>query len=60
MTSFILVMYVYAGMLARGDSVAMLSVPMPSMEVCQREGKRGEALVDGSAKAYRFLCLKVI
>lgn len=56
--SFVLVMYIYAGMMAKGDSVAMLSVPMPSMEVCQREGRVGEKLVGGSAKDYRFVCLK--
>jgi hypothetical protein len=56
--SFVLVMYIYAGVLARGDSVAIHSVPMPSMEACQREGKRGEELVKGSAKDYRFVCLK--
>lgn len=55
---WILVMYIYAGMLAKGDSVVMATVPMASQEICQREGKKGEALVGGSAKEYRFLCLK--
>jgi len=56
--SFVLIMYIYAGAFARGDSASMLAVPMPSMDVCQREGKRGETLVGGSAKDYRFVCLK--
>lgn len=56
--SFVLVMYIYAGAFAKGDSVAMFSVPMASLEACQREGPKGEALVRGSAKEYRFLCLK--
>jgi len=56
--SFVLVMYVYAGMFAKGDSVAMLAIPMPSMEVCQREGAKGKGLTGGSAKEYRFVCLK--
>ncbi|MGE4243694.1 hypothetical protein [Ramlibacter sp.] len=57
--AWILVMYVYAGMLAKGDSVAMLTVPVASQEVCEREGRKGEKLVGGSAKEYRYLCLKV-
>lgn len=57
--AYVLVMYVYAGVFAKGDSVAMLSVPMSSAEVCQREGEKGKGLVGGSAKEYRFLCLKV-
>jgi len=55
---WILVMYIYAGMLAQGDSVVMATIPMTSQEVCQREGTKGEKLVSGSAKAYRFICLK--
>lgn len=56
--SFVLVMYIYAGMMAHGDSVAMLQVPMQSLAACQREGKKGQELVGGSAKDYRFICLK--
>lgn len=57
--SFALVIYIYAGMLARGDSVAVYSIPMRTMEACQREGKKAEVLVSASAKEYRFVCLKV-
>jgi hypothetical protein len=56
--SYVLVLYIYAGVLARGDSVSMLSIPMPSMEICQREGRKAEELVRGSAKEFRFACLK--
>jgi hypothetical protein len=56
--SYVLVLYIYAGVLARGDSVSMLSIPMPSMEICQREGLKAEGLVRGSAKDLRFVCLK--
>jgi hypothetical protein len=55
--SFVLVLYIYAGVLARGDSVAMHSVPMPTMAACEREGRKAEALVKGSAKDLRFVCL---
>ncbi len=57
--SFVLVIYIYAGMLAKGDSVAIHSVPMKTLEVCQREGMKGQSLVSGSTKDYRFVCLKV-
>ena len=50
-------MYIYAGVFAKGDSVAIHSIPMPSQEVCEREGRKGEKLVSGSAKEYRFICM---
>ena len=55
--SFVLVMYIYAGVFAKGDSVAIHSIPMPSQEVCEREGRKGEKLVSVSAKEYRFICM---
>jgi len=56
--TFVLVLYIYAGMLAKGDSVSMVTVPMQSMEVCQKAGKEAEKLVGGSTKEFRFVCLK--
>lgn len=56
--SYFLVIYIYAGMLARGDSVAMATVPQPSLQACQAAGKEAEMLVNGSAKELRFVCIK--
>jgi len=58
MSAYFLVIYIYAGMLAKGDSVAMLSVPQPSLEACHAAGKKAAELVSGSAKDLRFLCIK--
>lgn len=58
MSAFYLVIYIYAGVLAQGDSVSLVSVPMASMEACQRAGKVAEDLTGGSAKSTRFICIK--
>jgi hypothetical protein len=56
--SFALVIYIYAGMLAKGDSVTLYSIPMQSMEMCQKEAPKLSSLVSGSAKEYRFACVQ--
>jgi hypothetical protein len=56
--SFALIVYIYAGILAKGDSVTLYSVPMQSMEMCQREGPKLASLVSGSSKEYRFACVQ--
>jgi hypothetical protein len=56
--SYVLVMYIYAGMMAKGDSVTLSQVDgFTSMQSCQEAGKAGERLVGGSTKEYRFVCL---
>lgn len=55
---FILVLYIFAGPWAEGDSVTIQAVPMPTQQVCEAAGKQGEALVKGSKKEYRYVCLK--
>ena len=56
---WVLVLYIYAGVWAKGDSVAMTNVPMVSMEACERAAKDAESLVKASAKEIRYVCLKV-
>ena len=59
MNTFILVMYIYAGAFARGDSVTMQVIEGFSSEVsCKAAGVAAKPLVDGSSKEYRFVCLK--
>lgn len=56
---FILIIYIYAGMMAKGDSVALAQVPGFTSEAsCQAAGKATEKFVDGSAKNHRFVCVK--
>lgn len=58
MSAFYLVLYIYAGALAGGDSVSMVSIPQPTLAACQQAGKAAEQLVQGSLKELRFVCLK--
>lgn len=56
--TYILVIYIYAGMLARGDSVALATVPgFTSAASCEAAGKETEKLGLGSAKVVRTVCL---
>ncbi|MFJ3048547.1 hypothetical protein ACIPEN_22155 [Herbaspirillum chlorophenolicum] len=57
--SYILVLYIYAGMLAKGDSVTLQVIPGFKTEAeCTAAGKASAPLVQGSAKDLRFVCLK--
>lgn len=56
--TYALILYIYAGILAKGDSVTLHTVPMQSMEACQKAGREAEVLVRGSAKEYRFVCVQ--
>lgn len=56
--SWVLVLYIYAGAMARGDSVALTNVPHATQQACQASGKQAELLVSGSMKSVRFICLK--
>lgn len=55
---WVLVLYIYAGAFASGDSVALTTIPMQSQEACQSAGKASGSLVTGSAKVLRFVCVK--
>lgn len=56
---FILILYIYAGFLAKGDSVAITSVPgFETEKACVDAGNKGRPLVDASSKEYRFICVK--
>lgn len=55
---FVLILYIYAGGWAKGDSVALTTVPgFPSQTDCQTAGKSASALVAGSTKGVRFICV---
>jgi len=58
--NWILIVYIYAGMMARGDSVALTNVSgFQSQQECMQAGRVGESLVSGtSSKVYRFVCVK--
>lgn len=57
--TYILVMYIYAGMMANGDSVTLLRAgEFNGIDACNAAGLQGNELVKKSTKDYRFLCLK--
>jgi hypothetical protein len=58
---WILVMYIYAGVLAQGDSVTLTSIPdFATKQACIQAGQDARGLVSGSAKEYRFVCLQKV
>jgi hypothetical protein len=56
---YVLVLYIYAGALASGDSVALTTVPMQDIATCQKAATQAESLVRASTKVLRTSCLKV-
>ena len=57
--NWILVIYIYAGALASGDSVSLLQInkPFSSQQSCDEAGKAASTLVRASAKEYRYVCM---
>ena len=55
---WMLVLYIYAGVWAKGDSVAITTVPMASLSACEKAGQSADSLVKGSAKDVRYICVK--
>ena len=53
-----LVIYIYAGAMAQGDSVTLTSVSMASQEVCETAGQQLDSLVSGTTKVVRYVCVK--
>lgn len=57
--SWILVLFVHAGMLSEKDSMAITSVAGFKTEAaCQTAGKQSEALTKRTTKEVRFVCVK--
>lgn len=57
--SWTLVLYIYAGVFAKGDSVTLLNVQgFKNEQSCYAAGNATKPLVKDSAKELRFICLK--
>jgi hypothetical protein len=57
--NWVLILYIYAGGFAKGDSVTLTSVPgFSSQSACQVAGNAAAPLVANSVKELRFVCLK--
>jgi hypothetical protein len=59
MNGFILILFLYAGPMSQADSVALTSIPgFQSLAACQKAGQQTSALVSGTVKARKFVCVK--
>lgn len=59
MSTWILILFVHAGMMSDKDSMALTNVPGFKTEAtCQAAGKAAEALTKATTKATRFVCVK--
>ena len=55
---YILVAYIYAGMMAKGDSVALTKIDtFPTQQSCIDAGEMMKPFVSGSTKNYLYKCL---
>ena len=56
--NWILIIYIYAGVLANGDSVAITTIPyFSSKQECMQAGNNAKELVNGSTKVYKYVCI---
>ena len=56
---WVLVIYIYAGMWAKGDSVALTTIPVATAELCAKAADEMHDLDDGSTKVVVTKCVKV-
>lgn len=57
--TWVLVLFVHAGMLSDKDSMALTNVPgFKTQAACEAAGKTTESLTKSTTKSTRFVCLK--
>lgn len=57
--TWVLVLFVHAGMLSDKDSMALTNVPgFKTQAACEAAGKTAESLTKSTTKSTRFVCLK--
>lgn len=56
---WVLILYIYAGAMAHGDSVALTNVSgFASLQSCQNAGKEAENLASGfTSKTAKYVCV---
>lgn len=58
MGTWVLIIYIYAGVLAKGDSVAIDHISgFSSKENCMAQGQLAKDLVGNTTKDYRYVCI---
>jgi len=54
-----LILYIYAGAFAKGDSVTLNHIPgFKTEQHCSAAGSMSRSLVSGSTKELRFICIR--
>ena len=54
-----LILYIYAGVFAKGDSVTLTHIPgFKTEQHCSAAGSAAKPLVKDSAKEIRFVCIR--
>ena len=56
--SWYLVIFIYAGMLSKSDSVSITSIPMLTQQACEVAGVESKKLVQGTYKELKYVCIK--
>lgn len=57
--SWTLIIYIYAGVFAKGDSVTLNHIPgFKTEQSCYSVGNAAKQLVSGSTKELRFICIR--
>lgn len=60
MVSWVLVIYIFAGPMAKGDNVTITNIGgFHSPESCEAAGQQSQKLTENSLKLSRFLCVEV-
>lgn len=58
--SWVLVIYIYAGLFAKGDNVTITNINgFHSQASCEAAGQQSEVLVKDTLKSSRFMCVEV-
>ena len=56
--NWVLIIYIYAGILANGDSVALTTISnFTTKQECMQAGNNAKDLVSGSTKVYKYVCV---
>lgn len=58
MVEFILVLFVHAGVMSKGDSMAITNIPgFISAADCEAAGKAAKKLTEGTVKSTEYTCI---
>ncbi len=54
-----LILFIYAGPMAKGDNVALISVPkFINEQACKTAGEQAKQLTNGTLKSTSFICVR--